>query len=106
MNGEPVHVKLLNIFRRTEAVRRREGFVQAISRGIQVVSDRLHTVRRYSPSWPSVCRHPFRALDFIFFDPETDSHGRPFYFWREKPKDHVYPGAGIGFSLPPGRRLP
>jgi len=73
MNVEPVHMKLLHIFRRAEAVRRRVGFAQAISRGIRVVHDRLHTVRRYSPGWSSVYRHPFRAFDFIFFDPEIEN---------------------------------
>jgi Methyltransferase domain len=73
MSVEPVPVKLLHFFRRMEAVRRRVGFVQAISRGIQVVCDRLRTVRRYSQYWSSVYRHPFRALDFIFFDPEIEN---------------------------------
>src|SRR3989442_13579623 len=73
MNVEPVHMKLLHIVRRAEAVRRRVGFAEVISRGIRVVHDRLHTVRRYSPGWSSVYRHPFRAFDFIFFDPEIEN---------------------------------
>lgn len=28
-------------------------------------------------------------------------HSRPFLFWREQPKNHWYPGGGIGLSLPP-----
>jgi hypothetical protein len=27
-------------------------------------------------------------------------HNRRYAFWRERPKDHFYPGAGIGISLP------
>lgn len=30
------------------------------------------------------------------------SHGRSYAFWKERPKDHFYPGAGIGVSLPGG----
>lgn len=73
MNVESLHVKLLNIFRRAEAVRRRVGFAQAIARGLRVVSDRLTIIRRYSPRWSSVYRHPFRAVGFVFFDPEIEN---------------------------------
>jgi Methyltransferase domain len=30
----------------------------------------------------------------------SELHGRPFLFWREQPKNHWYPGGGIGLSLP------
>jgi Methyltransferase domain len=29
----------------------------------------------------------------------SELHGRPFLFWREQPKNHWYPGGGIGLSL-------
>lgn len=29
----------------------------------------------------------------------SQENNRPFIFWREKPKDHWYPGGGIGVSL-------
>ena len=31
-------------------------------------------------------------------------HGRRFMFWREQPKDHWYPGEGIGISVAPSSR--
>jgi Methyltransferase domain len=31
----------------------------------------------------------------------SEKHGRQFLFLREEPRDHWYPGAGIGFSYPP-----
>ena len=30
----------------------------------------------------------------------SETHGRQFYFFKEEPLDHWYPGAGIGVSLP------
>lgn len=32
----------------------------------------------------------------------AEATGRRFFFWHEQPADHWYPGAGIGFALPPG----
>lgn len=34
----------------------------------------------------------------------SEATGRGFVFFREEPAGHWYPGAGIGFSLPPGPR--
>jgi hypothetical protein len=31
-------------------------------------------------------------------------HGRPYSFFGERPRDHFYPGAGIGISVPPAGR--
>jgi predicted O-methyltransferase YrrM len=32
----------------------------------------------------------------------SDDTGRRYSFWRERPRDHPYPGAGIGLSVPIG----
>jgi len=73
MNVESIYTKLVNFFRRAEAVRRRVGFAGSISRGIQVVSRRMDIIRSYNPRWSMVWRHPLHTLDFILLDPELDN---------------------------------
>src|SRR2546422_8967445 len=73
MNVESIYTKLVNFFRRAEAVRRRVGFAGSISRGIQVVSRRMDLITSYNPRWSMLWRHPLHTLDFILLDPELDN---------------------------------
>jgi hypothetical protein len=59
-----------------------EAIADRVSPGAVLLSDNAHASTAFS--------------DFC------EGRGLSFHFWREIPRDHFYPGAGIGLAITPG----